>query len=59
MRENLRIQHNTFKSEIFSLGMVILSILAENEEIVQAVYDFETKLFDIEKFSEIVKSIKD
>ena len=32
MDDNLRIQHNPFKSEIFSLGMVILSLLVNDEQ---------------------------
>ncbi len=53
-----RMHHNPFKSEVFSLGMIALSMLMEEEEKLQDIYNTELCCFDFTKFSEIVEEIR-
>jgi hypothetical protein len=61
LKRNLTsIDHHPFKSEVFSLGMVVLSLLSEvsEEDKVQKVYDKNKKVFDETEFKNILETFK-
>ena len=52
------VEHNPFKSEIFALGMVVLSLLTDEEEL-QKVYDMLNKRFNTRLFTALINNAKD
>ena len=54
---NLRIKHNPFKSEVFSLGMVILSIFIDETD-VDRCFNRRQKEFDYREFTMIADHLK-
>lgn len=58
MKGNTFFKHNYFKTDLFCLGMVVISQLLQEEEQLQAVYDKETSAFSSEKFRLIITHLK-
>ena len=55
--KNLSVTHNPFKTDVFCLGMVLLSTLFDNDEKFQKIYNFHDKIFDEEAFLEVQKKV--
>lgn len=58
MKGNSFYKHNYFKTDLFCLGMVLISQLLQDEEQLQAVYDKEVPAFSAEKFKIIISHLK-
>lgn len=48
-----KIKHKLFKSELFSLGMILLEVFVGSEEI-QEVYDYQKEVFSYKRLQEII-----
>lgn len=48
---------NPYKAEVFSFGMILLSLMSEQWEEIQSVYNFQKQRFDVEKFYQIQRKI--
>ena len=57
LKENLNIEHSIYKTEIFSLGMIVLNFIC-GESKVQKIFDKENVKFDRELFEKICKDFK-
>ena len=53
----VKVRHNPFKSEVFSLGMVIISLFIDESEILKC-YARRTKCFDVDHFRHIEEHLK-
>lgn len=49
MKKTKKIRQNSYKSELFSLGMIVLGVFLEGNDI-QSFYSFEKNCFDVEFF---------
>lgn len=56
-RGKVKVKHNPFKSEVFALGMVIISLFVEEDEILKC-YNRRTKSFDVQQFRRIEDYLK-
>lgn len=57
MKNNMEVVHNPFKSEVFSVGMLVLDFFADEAKF-QGVYDMDKGEFDVTRFSELVAEVK-
>ena len=57
MSNNLEVDHNPFKSEVFSVGMLILDFFADEIRL-QSIYSQESGKFDRKKFEDLLCEIK-
>lgn len=57
MSNNLEVDHNPFKSEVFSVGMLILDFFADEIRL-QKIYSQESGKFDRKKFEDLLCEIK-
>ena len=55
---NLKIKHNPFKSEVFSLGMVLISLFVEEAELMRC-YNRRLKEFDYREFTVLTEHLRD
>lgn len=54
---NLKIKHNPFKSEVFSLGMVLVSLFVEETELMRC-YNRRLKEFDYREFTKLTENLR-
>lgn len=58
VNNEIEVKHNPFKSELFSVGMLVLDFFSDEDKL-QRVYDFERMSFNEKAFQQLLETIKE